>query len=368
MVSKFYKNEYGMTLLEVMVAGSIGIAVFYYISQSIVAINKSQVKFERKETVNIIKKNMIKILEDSDSWISNPEDDVPKPENDYNFYFFRAPGAEIEKISFTTSEINILDEKRKFPIKNWKCPESFTDCRVFLWTYGNKLITEKNINKLSKSHFRVVVAFESNTEDITRSFLPEFKVIILDTNKDNAVSARSPIFQINGTGSKRAGSSGLVEINGVKIDINSRKRCFLDFLKNFKDKSVGYTLCKLAESLAPSKCFKDFRIKFKTERSVALIACVGAKNTMPQKCFEKGMKEFQASEVYVAILCSGATSLMPIRCINEIIRLKGSDNDILRFKVCSRARDLTPAGCYVDLIKNSTDNIDVVENLCPQHK
>ena len=368
MVSKLFQNENGMTLLEVMVAGGIGVAVFFYINQGIVAINKSQVKFERKETAKLVKKNMIKILEDRDAWISNPENDIPRPENDSNFYLFRAPGAKIEKISFTVSEINDVDEQRKIPIKNWKCPESFPDCRVFLWSYGNKLITNKNINELSKSHFRVVVAFESDPADITRSFLPEFKVILMDTNKDSAVSARSATFQVNGTGSKRAGRSRLVEHNGIKVDINSRTRCFLDFTKYFKDKSTGFTLCKLAESLAPSRCFKDFRLKFKTEKTVALIACVGAKNSMPQKCYQKAVKELQGPKVYMAILCSAATSMMPIRCLNEIKRLGGSDKNIERFKVCSRAKDLTPAACYVNLLESSQDNMDVVENLCPQFK
>jgi hypothetical protein len=368
MVNKFLKPESGMTLVEVMVAGSIGVAVFLYINQAIVRMNKSQTRFERKEMARVIKKNMQHILEDTDSWISNPESDIPRGNNDSNYYYFKSPGADISKVSFTPKEIVAIDNKINPKGKDWKCPKAFEDCRVFLWSYRNELITEENINKLSKHHFRVLVATVTDEKHISRAYLPEFKVILTDTNSDTSLSARSAIFHVNATGSKKSGKSGLVEINGKKIDILSRKKCFLDFLKVSSDRLTGLTLCKEAESLAPSQCYRYFKRDKKLPSDIALIACVNSKNSMPQECFKEAKRKYKAPDTHLAILCSAAKSMMPFKCLDEIKSYSNQRNNIGKFKVCSRAEDLTPAICFNSLMENSRDNLKVALELCPQHK
>ncbi|MBT7609128.1 MAG: hypothetical protein HN576_05195 [Bacteriovoracaceae bacterium] len=367
-MNKILKNQLGMTIVEVMVAGSIGVAVFMYINQAIIKINKSQTRFERKEMARAVKKNMYQILEDVDSWISNPESEVPKPSNNFNLYYFKSPGAEISKISFTEKEIVEIDKKIDPKGEKWKCPPSFESCRVVLWNYRNKLITLKNIKELRKNHFRVVIAIETEEKYISRAYLPEFKLVLTDTNGDSEISARLGIFHVNSTGSKRSGKSNVVEIDGRKVDVPSRTKCYLDFLKSSNERLVGLALCKGAESMAPSKCFKYFTKELGMDTDVSLIACIKSKNSIPQKCFKKAKKSYSASDTYLAILCSAATSMMPLKCMNEIKRIGNYEESIEMFKVCSRAQDLTPAKCYTDIVNNSDANKTIAIQLCPQHK
>jgi hypothetical protein len=368
MVNKILKNQLGMTLVEVMIAGSIGIAVFMYINQSIIRINKSQTRFERKEVARVVKKNMVNILEDVNSWIGNPEKEIPKPSNSSNYYFFKSPGADISKISFTVKEINEIDSRKDPKGKTWSCPAGFKACRVVLWNYRNKLITAENIKELPHNHFRVVIGIETGEKYISRAFLPEFKVVITDTNSDGELSARSGIFHVNTTSTQISKKEGFLEPSGKKIDILSRTKCYLDFLKYSIDKPVGLTLCKSAQSLAPSKCYKYFRTNLRMKNDVSLIACINAKNQMPQRCFKKAKRQYGASDSYLAILCSAATSMMPLRCVAEINNSIRGKATIDMFKVCSRAQNLNPAKCYVDLVKNSDSNKGIATELCPQHK
>ncbi len=372
--SFFYKlrnhNEKGMTLIEVMIASAIGVSVFFYVNKAIVQVNKSQLRFERKETARVIKKDMTKMLQDVHAWISGPEDDVPRKENDHNFYFFKNPSSAIKRLSFTESEVIKLDEELNFKGEQFKCPKGFERCRVVFWSYGNQLMVPNEDNsllKINKNHFRAIIGFETVDQEITRSFLPEFRIFIMDTNRDNAINARSRIFHVNSTGSRRKGNSSLIEVNGKRVDIVSRKKCFLKFVKKYSNIQEAYTLCSRAESLAPVECYTS--VKRKTGNSdAALITCAGSQNSIPQKCFKEASGLFKGSNIDFAILCSAAKSMMPIDCMKKIQKARKKGASTLSYKVCSRAEDLGPAECFLELEKQSERNLEIVGKLCPHHK
>lgn len=367
-IRKMFFNQRGMTLVEVMIAGSIGVAIFLYLNQTLVRFQKAQVRAERKMISREVQDSVIKILEDTDSWISNPEDDVPKRENFSNFYYFKTPGKEIEKVSYTLDELADLDRKHKAKVKNFQCPPALPKCRVLLFTYGNKMITEDSIAGVSTNHFRVAVGFQTKDKDISRSFLPEFKVQVMDTNTDNELRVNSKIMHVNSTGSKRSGNSSYIIKDGRKIDTKSRTKCFSGFLKISDNRTHGLNLCRNAISLAPLECYKSFIKEFGVDPSLALIACVNAKNIEAVRCFREARKVYKASETYLAIGCSAAESDLPLRCLSEI-RKGGYDmSKVEPYKVCSRAQDLTPANCFNKLVDSSKENMDSILYLCPHHK
>ena len=359
-----------MTLVEVMVAGAIAAVLFYYISEVILNMNKAQSNFERGQTVTTIKENVVKLLEDVNAWISNPEKSVPKGNNDINLYYYKYSGSDIGRLSYTEEEVQELELKYKRR-GNFICPEEMGNCRVILWSTKNEILTPRKLKLYNKlpPHFKVLIGFETPDGEISRSYLPEFKVKILDTHKDPKIKINKPIFYVNSTGSRREKNSNLVEVDGKLVDINSRKRCFLKYLEDHQDRNKGLLLCKSATSLAPIECYNDFQHRFGLSSDLAIIACVGAKNAIPQKCYKEITKLTSSiSKIHLAVLCSAAKSMMPVKCFKKINDHNQNNNDISRFKVCSRAEDTTPAECYIELIKKSPSNIEVVEQLCPQHK
>lgn len=222
------------------------------------------------------------------------------------------------------------------------------------------------------SHFKIAIGFETPDEEISRAFIPEFKIIVVDTTDDDETSLRSRVMYINATGYYKPGgkNQAIVGPNGQVVDSISRKNCFLKFQSNYKDVgSLAFDLCKTATSSAPFLCYKTMKSEYKEKSAVGMITCTGAVNNMPQKCFKLAQKEFGADSVKTAILCSAAKNLQPIECMKAIEEKMGRDSeDMSRFKICSRSQDATPGKCYSDLIGKDKTYASYAQYLCPHHK
>lgn len=361
-----------MSLVEVMIAGSIGVAIFFFVQQSLVRVQKTQAKIERRAELYEAKESLKAWLTDIRAWENNPESDIPRSNNISAFYYYPNPRAQLQPLTMSLSEHSLVETKLKInPKDKFKCPAEFSNCRIILFNYkGKKLDPENDV--IPGSHFKAVIGFVTPDDEISRAFIPEFKVMFVDTTDDDETSLRSRLSYINATGYYRPGgkNQAIIGPDGEFVDSISRKNCFLKFQSNYKDVgSLAFDLCRNATSNAPFECYKTMVEEYKEKTSVAMITCSGAVNGMPQKCFKQADKMFQGGAVNTAILCSAAKNLQPIKCMEFIEEKLGRHgSDPIRFKVCSRAQDSTPGECYADLSKKDAAYANYAQYLCPHHK
>ena len=361
-----------MTLVEVMVAGSIGIGIFFFVQQSLVRVQKTQAKIERRAELYTIKESLRMWLTDIRAWENNPNSEVPKASNLSGFYFYPNPRAKLQPLTMTLNEHSQMESRLNIPAdKKFRCPKDFLNCRIILFNYRGKRLDPEN-DVVSKSHFKAVIGFVTPDDEISRAYMPEFKVMFVDTTDDDETSLRTRLSYINTGGYYRPGgkNQAIVGSNGEIVDSISRKNCFLKFQSNDKEiGSLAFDLCRSATSSAPVECYQTMVDQYKEKTAIAMITCTGAVNGQPQRCFKEAKEKFNGSSVNTAILCSAAKNKQPIECLEWIEKKLGRDSDDLkRFKICSRSQDSTPGECYAELIMKNSSYGRFAEYLCPHHK
>lgn len=369
---KIFKNDEGMSLVEVMIAGSIGVAIFFFVQQSLVRVQKTQAKIERRAELYTIKESLRMWLTDIRAWENNPESEVPKASNISGFYFYPNPRAKLQPLTMTLEEHSLMESRLKIPAnEKFKCPKDFLNCRIIVFNYRGKRLDPEN-DVIPGSHFKAVIGFMTPDDEISRAYIPEFKVMFVDTTDDDETSLRSRLSYINAGGYYKPGgkNQAIVGPDGQIVDSISRKNCFLKFQSNYKDVgSLAFDLCKSATSSAPFECYKTMVDQYKEKTAVAMITCTGAVNGQPQKCFKEAQRKFGGNSVNTAILCSAAKNMQPIECLAWVEDKLGRDSDDPnRYKICSRSQDSTPGECYADLIKKDATYGNYAQYLCPHHK
>ncbi|TNE98744.1 MAG: hypothetical protein EP326_09350 [Deltaproteobacteria bacterium] len=371
-LNKFFNSEEGMSLVEVMIASAIGVAVFFFVQQSLVRVQKTQAKIERRAELFTIKESMRTWLTDIRAWENNPESEVPKASNLSAFYYYPNPRAKLTQLTMSQAEHSLVETKLKVEGKDrFSCPQEFPNCRIILFNYKGQMLNPET-DVIPGSHFKAIIGFVTPDDEITRAFIPEFKIMFIDTTDDDETSLRSRLSYINATGYYRPGgkNQAIVGPKGEIVDSISRKNCFLKFQASYSDiGALAFDLCRTATSNAPFECYKTMVDEYKEKSSVAMIACTGAVNGLPQKCFKEAKRKFQGGSVNSAILCSAAKNMQPIECLEWINEKLGRDSeDPNRYKICSRSQDTTPGECYADLMKKNSTYAAFAQYLCPHHK
>ncbi|MCO4795625.1 MAG: hypothetical protein KC493_18040, partial [Bacteriovoracaceae bacterium] len=169
---KLFKNQSGVSLVEVMIAGGIGVGIFFFVQSSLVRVQKMQAKIERRAELYNVKESLRTWLTDMRAWEQNPESDIPKRDNLSAFYYYPSPRAEIKPLTMSLEEHNIIESKLKVSVKDrFKCPKGLEGCRVILFNYRGKMIDPEN-DVIPGSHFKIAIGFETPDEEISRAFIP----------------------------------------------------------------------------------------------------------------------------------------------------------------------------------------------------
>jgi len=357
-------NNKGMTLVEVMIASSIGIGIFLFLNSTMIKLQKTQSRFEKKGEMEEVKWALKGILSDERAWMENPEAEVPRRENTSNFYYFPNRKSTLLQFTLNEKEYQLLE-------KNFKCPADIPGCRIAVFDYKGRPFDFEGKEKMWERKFEAVIGFETSEESISRSFLPELKVMLSDTNDDPELRANAKMFVVNGSGkgvNEGAGNRSASE--NETADPVARALCFTKFIKDYPELAeVGRDLCMHSRNSAPVDCFKAMKETFKANDLIATITCSRAINNMPLECYQTAKTVVSIDDGAHAILCSGANSLEPINCY-KLLKEKGLTDlpDYLGLKVCSRARDSSPAECLIKLNATSKAALAQALYICPHHK
>ncbi len=360
--TKFFKsfcNQDGITIIEVMIAASIGITLILGMYKVMSKVGKVQKNMERRNEMLVVKDNLKTYLSNYLAWENNPEKDIPKRNNKSNFYYY--------KNNKTMDEIYPLtiygDEDS---LKNHKCQNDRPSCRIAFFEYSGQVYDIKKLKKLDENiHgvFKAVITFETKEDLISRTYLPELKIVIEDVQNDPELRVNPQTFYVNFYG--KGGDK-------TNIDSISRGNCYTEFVRSFPRDSyrdMAQALCASSNSSAPVACFKMMHSVNKYSELISHVTCFGAVNLNPVECFKEAKNKFQGDDANFALLCSGAKSLDPIYCY-DLVKEKTSAEAVrdAGFKICSRAFNTMPAQCLLNIAQTGYENISAALQLCPHHK
>jgi len=349
----------GFSLIEVMIAASIGLGIFYFLNSMIVNLQKSQRQLEKRGELNTIKLTVKTYLSDVRAWEESPEIRVPSIENESNFFYFPSKREDLKKMTKT------LKEYRRFN-KNFNCRKEINGCRIASFDYKGRIFDPDKFATEDSGYFLVQIGFENTDDEVSRSFVPEFRVYITDTEDEPSLKVNDQLFFVNSNSKNNAVLGEALEV----IDPNNRANCFLKFVDSFPKLShLAVQLCEKATSSMPAECFIKMKNEFKASDLVAMVTCSRAKNPKPIDCFHEASKKYGQDNQNVAVLCSGATSLMPVDCIDKVKEEVGLGHPgNIEYLVCARSNDLSPAECYIKIHKRDKDHINNALRLCVSYK
>lgn len=353
-----FRDQSGFSLVEVIVAMGLSVTIFFFLNSSMVKMQKAQKKFEKRFERERVKNFLRTALTDIRAWEENPKRYVPAPDSDSNFYYKKFGNDKPIEMTWTEGEFKKLDP-------TFSCKSK--GCRVAVFKFSGIIVKPGETTELPSNYFLAVIGFLTNSELISRSYLPELMISLSDTSKDGELRVLSQNFFINTL--QRKAHQKLTSNSGV-IDPVSRAKCFTLFLKNFPGMvATGNDLCSKAENITPAECYIKMKKQYQVKDIVALVTCSRATNPFPIECFKKGKGELGADEAHLAILCSGAKSLTPINCVQKIrTKVSKSNSKNLEYKVCARAMDKSPADCFLEIYKSESKYIAQSLSLCPHHK
>ncbi len=360
--------EAGMTLVEVMIASSIGVGIFLFLNNAMIKLQKTQTRFERRGEVEEIKWILKRHLSDMRAYEENPASEVPTRANQSNFYYFENRRSPLAPLTSTEKEMQTVK-------KDFKCPSDMPGCRVAAFDYKGKHISLESLKLPSGGLVLATIGLETPDDKITRSFLPELKVQLVDQNEDAEVRVLPKQFYVNQEGGAQFGTSGPTEAGtssqtSTLVDPVSRANCYSKFVQAYPEqKELAKELCSKAKNSAPADCFIRMKKEFSVEDILAIIACSQAVNSMPIECFKTAKTAVSIGDDGHALLCSGATSLEPINCYKHL-KDNGAINlpEMLELKVCARAFDIAPAECLLKLKALDEVSLQNALYLCPHHK
>jgi hypothetical protein len=205
-------------------------------------------------------------------------------------------------------------------------------------------------------------------DKLSRSFVPEIKGLLEDTNEDPELRVGSRQFHFN---SGQISPENLAENkkDGVLIDPVGRAGCIVELLDKYPEmEPIALDLCDQTSSPMPAVCFDKMKKQFSASDLVALLTCTRATNPSPMDCFEKAKSTLSLDDGQAAILCSSAKSLEPIQCFQTITESLSNDNKTEFAKICSRALDDAPAKCLIKLMRKSSNLLTKALIVCPYHK
>ncbi|HAZ12306.1 MAG: hypothetical protein A2X86_03625 [Bdellovibrionales bacterium GWA2_49_15] len=358
----------GMTLVEVMIASSIGIGIFLFLNSAMIKLQKTQTRFERRGEVEEIKWILKRHLSDMRAYEENPEAEVPTRANQSNFYYFENRRAPLAPLTATEKEMQLVR-------KDFKCPGDMLGCRVAAFDYKGQHISLEGLKLPNPGLVLATIGFETPDDKITRSFLPELKVQLVDQNDDAEVRVVPKIFYVNQEGGAQFGTSGPSEAGTSShattlVDPVSRANCYFKFVQAYPElKELAKELCLKAKNSAPADCFIRMKKEFTVDDILAVITCSQAVNSMPIECFKTAKTAVSIGDDGHALLCSGATTLEPINCYKHLKDHSAINlPDMLELKVCARAFDIAPAECLLKLKAMDEVSLQNALYLCPHHK
>lgn len=356
-----FKNESGFSLVEVMIATGISVAMFYFLNTSMMKMQKLQAKMERRAEVVGIESFLKYHLGSQRSWEEIESAEIPTPINQVNFHYFPNPKSDLSRLSWTEKEFQAFD-------KNFKCGEGYLGCRVVVFNYQGKLVEPDAPNPFPNNYFKVKLVIETETRKLSRSFVPEIKALLEDTNEDVELRVSSRLLHFN-SGQISPELLAKEKKDGSVIDPVGRASCLVELLDKFPDmEGLALDLCDQTSSAMPAVCFEKMKKERGASDLVALLTCTRAVNPSPLDCFEKAKSTLSLDDGQAAILCSSAKSLEPVNCYQTIVKNLSGDFKMDFAKICSRALDDAPAKCLIKLMQKSPTLRSKALIVCPYHK
>jgi hypothetical protein len=236
-------------------------------------------------------------------------------------------------------------------------------CRLVLFTYQGELINPLNLKSLPNSYLIAQLGLVTPDEEISRLYMPEIKLHLIDTEDDNELRLPEKVRTLN-TLQTQANRSEQT------IDPVMRAKCFNQIIEKYPDNyTMASDLCSKISSTMPAQCYITMRSEYSASDIVAQVVCTKALSPRPLECFKQGKERLGVDEALIAIACSGASSFAPLDCL-ELVKAKSESimESTLPYKICARAQDSSPAECLVSLMEKRPQSVDQALILCPHHK
>lgn len=350
--------ESGFSLVEVLIASAIGVLIFYYLNSSLVQIQETQRRVERREMQRQIRSFLETHLSDYSSWRENPDFDILTSHQASRLYYFSNPLTPLSSLAYSidAEELSRLDLHQKED-----CLEQWSACHFALFTNQGQLLSkEELINEETQPFYSAIIGIKTPEDILSRNFLPEFEVKVRDHATSRRVRSYDHQFFVN-TSSASPEDSNLYD----RSTALARQDCFLHFASNHPEiADEGVHLCLSANSAAPAECYEKMHQTSGTSHPISMVTCSQARNLAPYNCFRKARRELRESNSQLAILCNRADSYMPIECAKRVREAEVSSNQNDIFRLCHRARDYSSADCYIEMLRANRSYRDMALSLC----
>ncbi len=349
----------GISLVEVLIAGSIAVGIGFVINNYLSKANQQQAKMEKKQQLLEIKKQLRAYLVDLNAWNANPGEKMPSGVDAGQFYFFDGQ-KQLQAFSWNS------DRGKTGPLA---CTRRV--CHFVFYNYqGQMALPDKvSASELANFPWRAEIIFPSEQEASSRNFLPRLQISWQDFHSQEGLRVREKDFVVDPAFENnqhlQAQKNPYPQIRG---------ECIANIYREFPEINLqdGIFLCSRSQTLAPFECLK-IMVRTRGQKLLfAQVLCWHAENLMPITCFEQaGGQGLELNESERAILCSGAVSLTPIECYQKAQQEVSAASKYKSYlvKVCARALDTNPALCFKHFMSMGSDiSASSLTDVCPQYR
>ncbi len=165
MESNFHHKQAGFSLVEVLIASGIGLAIFLYLNQSIIQLQSTQQRIEKREDVRQIQSFISHHLSSYRAWRDNPETRVPSASNSIDLYYYPGPRSAILPFAHGLEVFN--QTWRHSGGDSLNCPEEMGDnCRVLAFDHRGVFLSLDDLESRSvgRGLFLAFISIETPAE------------------------------------------------------------------------------------------------------------------------------------------------------------------------------------------------------------